>query len=68
MARTQKFFSKNKEAQTILDCLQLIYPEMNKEEILIFCLKTRWDIDAIKFKNKIMTIMPKSNQKENNKL
>jgi hypothetical protein len=61
MARTQKYFLKNKEAQTILDCLQIIYPEMNKEDILIFCLKTRWEIDANKFKEKLMAIMPKDN-------
>jgi hypothetical protein len=61
MARPQKYFFKNKEAQTILDCLQIIYPEMNKEDILIFCLKTRWEIDANKFKEKLMAIMPKSN-------
>ncbi len=60
MARTQKYFSKNKEAQTILECLQMIYPEMTKEDILLFCLKTRWELDANKFKEKIMSIMPKS--------
>ncbi len=59
MARTQKYFSKNKEAQTILDCLQMLYPEMTKEDILIFCLKTRWDIDAEKFKDKLKAILPK---------
>ncbi len=64
MARTQKFFSKDKEAQTILDCLQLIYPEMTKEEILIYCLKTRWEIDANIFKSKIMAILPKSTEKD----
>jgi hypothetical protein len=58
MARTINYFSKNKEAQTILDCLQIIYPEMSKEEILIFCLKTRWEIDAIKFKERISAILP----------
>ncbi len=62
MARVQKYFSKNKEAQTILECLQMIYPEMTKEEILIMCVKTRWELDADKFKNKIMTIMPKANK------
>jgi hypothetical protein len=61
MARTINYFAKNKEAQTILDCLQIIYPEMNKEEILIFCLKTRWEIDANKFKETISAILPKSN-------
>ena len=60
MARTQKYFPKNKEAQTILDCLQIMYPEMSKEEILLFCLKTRWEIDADMFKSKIMAILPKS--------
>ena len=60
MARTINYFAKNKEAQTILDCLQLIYPEMNKEDILILCLKTRWEIDAIKFQEKIAAIIPKS--------
>ncbi len=60
MARTQKYFSKNKEAQTILECLQMIYPEMTKEDILLFCLKTRWELDANKFKEKIMSIMPKN--------
>lgn len=59
MARTINYFSKNKEAQTILDCLQIIYPEMSKEEILIFCLKTRWEIDANKFQEKISAIIPK---------
>jgi hypothetical protein len=58
MARTINYFSKNKEAQTILDCLQLIYPEMNKEEILILCLKTQWEIDAIRFQEKIASIIP----------
>ena len=61
MARPQKYFFKNKEAQTILDCLQIIYPEMNKEDILILCLKSRWEIDADKFKEKLMALMPKSN-------
>ena len=61
MARTINYFSKDKGAQTILDCLQLIYPEMTKEEILILCLKTRWDIDAIKFQEKIASIIPKKN-------
>ena len=60
MARMINYFSKNKEAQTILDCLQIIYPEMSKEEILIYCLKTRWEIDANKFQEKIIAIMPKS--------
>jgi hypothetical protein len=60
MARTVNYFSKNKDAQTILDCLQIIYPEMTKEEILIFCLRTRWEIDANKFQDKISTIIPKS--------
>ncbi len=60
MARTQKYFSKNKEAQTILDCLQMLYPEMTKEEILIYCLKTRWEIDAKRFEDKLKTILPKS--------
>ena len=65
MGRTQKFFSKNKEAQTILDCLQIMYPDMTKEDILLFCLKTRWEIDAEKFKNKIMAILPKNEKKGN---
>ena len=60
MARTINYFSKDKEAQTILDCLQLIYPEMNKEEILILCLKTQWEIDANKFYEIISSILPKS--------
>lgn len=60
MARTINYFSKNKEAQTILDCLQIIYPEMSKEEILILCLNTKWEIDANKFKEKISAILPKS--------
>jgi hypothetical protein len=59
MARTINYFSKNKEAQTILDCLQIIYPEMSKEDILIFSLKTRWEIDANKFQEKISTIISK---------
>jgi hypothetical protein len=59
MARMINYFSKNKEAQTILDCLQIIYPEMSKEEILIFCLKTRWEIDANKFQEIISAIIPK---------
>ena len=60
MARTVNYFSKNKDAQTILDCLQIIYPEMTKEEILILCLKTRWELDANKFQDKIFSIIPKS--------
>jgi len=60
MARTVNYFSKNKEAQTILDCLQIIYPEMSKEDILIYCLKTRWELDANKFQEKISAIIPKS--------
>lgn len=59
MARTINYFSKDKEAQTILDCLQIIYPDMSKEEILIFCLKTRWEVDANKFQEKISAIIPK---------
>ena len=59
MARTVNYFSKDKEAQTILDCLQIIYPEMSKEDILILCLKTRWEIDAKKFEDKIISLLPK---------
>jgi hypothetical protein len=61
MARTQKYIFKNKEAQTMLDFLQIIYPEMSKEEIMILCIKTRWEIDANKLKDTLMAIMPKSN-------
>ncbi len=65
MGRKQNYFSKNKEAQTILDCLQLLYPDMDKEDILIMCLKTQWGIDAIKFKNKIKALLPKNDLKDN---
>jgi hypothetical protein len=45
----------------MLDFLQIIYPEMSKEEIMILCIKTRWEIDANKLKDTLMAIMPKSN-------